>query len=60
MDLDLLFLIGLGYPVMIFVGVGLHKYAISQAEKIKAHVTAEVQEVRADVAELVKKLAGRI
>lgn len=58
MDPELFIL--LGYPLMLLIGIGIHKYAISQAEKIKAHVTAEVQEVRADVAELVKKLAGRI
>jgi hypothetical protein len=51
MDLELLF-IGLGYPAMFMAGVLCHKYVVSEAEKIKAHVTAEVQEVRADAADL--------
>jgi hypothetical protein len=41
-------------------GVVVHRYVISEATSIKAHTTAEIQEVRADLADLVKKLAAKL
>lgn len=59
MDLELLFVV-LGYPAIFVAGVLVHKYVISEAEKIKAHITAEIQEVRADLAETVKRAASKL
>lgn len=46
--------------VAFLAGIVFHKYVVSEAASIKAHVTAEIQEVRFDVAELVKKLAAKV
>lgn len=59
MDLDLLLLLA-SIPLIFIAGILAHKYVISEAASIKAHVTAEIQEVRADVAELVKKIAAKL
>lgn len=50
----------LSLPAAFVAGVVFHKYVISEAEKIKAHVTAEVQEVRADIASLLSKVAAKV
>jgi hypothetical protein len=60
MDLELLSFLVLALLIVYVLGILTHKYAINQSETIKAHVTAEIQEVRADVAELVKKFAARL
>jgi sensor domain CHASE-containing protein len=66
MDASLLLLL-VGFVVFYVAGILTHKYAVSEAEKIKAHVTAEIQEVRGDaadlrarVSELLKRLAEKV
>ena len=41
-------------------GVIFHKYVISEAASIKEHVTAEIAEVRADLASLLQKAATKV
>ncbi len=41
-------------------GVIFHKYVISEASAIKAHVTAEVDKVRGDVSSLLSKAAQKL
>lgn len=53
-------LFAVAVPVAFAAGVVFHKYVISEAEKIKAHVSAEIQEVRADLASALSKLAGKL
>ena len=59
MDFELA-LIVIGGPVVYLAGILTHKYAVDQAEKVKAHVTAEIQEVRADAAELRTELRNHV
>jgi hypothetical protein len=48
-------------PVASFAaGVIFHKYVTNHTEKLKEHVTAEVQEVRADIASLVAKISSKL
>jgi hypothetical protein len=47
-------------PLAFIAGVVFHKYVISEAVAIKAHVTAEVAEVRADIASLVGKISAKV
>jgi hypothetical protein len=46
--------LAIAVPAAFAAGVIFHKYVIGEAEKIKAHVTAEVDEVRADIASLLR------
>lgn len=41
-------------------GVVVAKYVISESQSIKEHVTAEIAEVRADVASLLSKAAAKL
>ena len=41
-------------------GVVFHKYVISEAQAIKAHVTAEVEKVRAEIAGVLKTAASKL
>jgi hypothetical protein len=47
-------------PAAFAAGVVFHKYVISEADSIKQHVSAEVAEVRADVASLLSKAAAKV
>lgn len=60
MDIELLVLALFVLVGVYVLGILTHKYAISQADAVKAHVTAEIQEVRADVAEFAKKVAAKV
>jgi hypothetical protein len=59
MDFDTV-LFAVGLPGMFVAGVLFHKYVVSETEKVKAHVTAEVAEVRADVASLLDKAKSKL
>lgn len=41
-------------------GVVVAKYVISETQSIKEHVTAEIAEMRADVASLLSKAAAKL
>lgn len=47
-------------PAAFVAGVVFHKYVVSEALAIKEHVTAEVAEVRADIASLLDKAKSKI
>ncbi len=47
-------------PVAFVAGVLFHRYVVSEASAIKAHVTAEVEEVRGDIASLLAKVAAKL
>jgi len=47
-------------PAAFAAGVVFHKYVISEAASIKEHVTAEVQEVRADIASALGTVAKKV
>ena len=53
-------LFAVGVPAAFVAGVVVHKYVISEAEKIKAHVTAAEERIRGDVAGLLAKLAAKV
>jgi hypothetical protein len=48
MDLEIWLLV-ISIPVAFFVGVFVHKFIISEAESIKAHITAELDSMRAEL-----------
>lgn len=41
-------------------GVVFHKLVVSEAQAIKAHVTAEVEKLRGDVSSLLSKAAAKV
>lgn len=41
-------------------GVIFHKLVVSEAQAIKAHVTAEVEKLRGDVSALLSKAAAKV
>ena len=47
-------------PSAFMLGVLFHKYVASEAAAIKAHVTDEIAEVRADVAAALQRVAGKL
>jgi hypothetical protein len=47
-------------PAAFAAGVAFHKYVISEAQAIKAHVTAEVEKVRGEVSGALAKLASKV
>lgn len=47
-------------PVAFAAGVIFHKYVISEAQAIKAHVTGAELRIRGDVADLLKKSAEKV
>lgn len=49
-----------GMPAAFFAGVVFHKYVISEAASIKAHVTEEVSALRAEVASALGKAAAKV
>lgn len=53
-------LLAIAVPAAFAAGVIFHKYVISEANSIKQHVTAEVAEVRADIASLLGKAATKV
>ena len=55
-----LFLIFIGGGALFVAGVIFHKYVVSETAAIKEHVTAEVAEVRADLAAGLSKVAGKL
>jgi hypothetical protein len=59
MDFETLFFL-VGFPLVYVAGILTHKYVLSESMKIMAHITAEVEEVRADVAGLVAKVAAKL
>ena len=59
MDLDLIIFL-VGFPLVYIAGILTHKYVISEAEKIKAHVTAEIQEVRGDLSSLLRDVKTKV
>jgi hypothetical protein len=59
MDPEIL-LFALGFLAAFVAGVFYHKHVVSEANAIKEHVTAEVAEVRADIASLLDKAKSKI
>ncbi len=59
MDLDLIIFL-VGFPLIYIAGVLTAKHVLSESDKIKAHVTEEIQEVRMDLAEALKKTAEKL
>lgn len=53
-------IVGSAVAVAFCAGVLFHKYVISEAQSIKEHVSAEIAEVRADVASLLSKTAAKV
>jgi len=47
-------------PAAFVAGVVFHSHAISQAQSIKEHVTAEIEEVRAHIHSLLDKAASKV
>jgi putative heme degradation protein len=41
-------------------GVVFHKLVVSEAQAIKAHVTAELEKLRSDVSSLLSKAAAKV
>lgn len=54
------YVIGIGLPAAFVAGVIFGKYVISEAQAIKAHVTAEVAKVRQDVANRLSDAAAKV
>jgi hypothetical protein len=52
--------LSVGISTGFLAGVLFHKFVISEASAIKEHVTAEIAEVRADVASLLGKAASKL
>lgn len=53
-------ILAIAVPAAFVAGVIVHKYVISEANSIKQHVTAEVAEVRADIASLLSKVGAKV
>lgn len=47
-------------PGAFIAGVLFHKYVVSEANKIKQHVTDEIHELRADFSEFAHKAAEKV
>lgn len=58
--MDVLIAVSASLPLGLVLGVLFHKYVISEAQGIKEHVSDEIAEVRADLAEGLKKAAEKI
>jgi hypothetical protein len=58
--MDVFVFLSVGVAVGFLAGVLFHKFVISEAVGIKEHVTAEIAEVRADVASLLGKAASKL
>jgi len=56
----LLILFLLAVPVAFVGGVLVHKYVVSEAQSIKEHVTAEVEQLSADIAVTLNKYVGKV
>ena len=52
--------IAFAVPAAFAAGVIFHKYVLSEAWAIKAHVTAEVAKVRGDFSSLLQKAGGDV
>jgi hypothetical protein len=53
-------LIGFAIAGAFVAGVVVHKYVISEAEKVKTHVSQVEARIRTDIANLVSKGASKI
>jgi hypothetical protein len=51
--------LAIAVPAAFAAGVIFHKYVISEAEKIKQHVTAAESRIREDIASLLNKAASK-
>lgn len=60
MNHQIVFGVAAAVPVSFIAGVIVHKYVISEAERIKAHVTAEVEKLRGDVSSLLSRVASKL
>lgn len=49
-----------GLPAAFVAGVIFHKYVLSEAASIKAHVTSEVTALRADVGNALSAIAKKV
>lgn len=58
--MDVFVFLSVGIATGFLTGVLFHKFVISEAVGIKEHVTAEIAEVRADVASLLGKAASKL
>jgi multidrug resistance efflux pump len=58
--MDVFVFLSVGIATGFLTGVLFHKFVISEAVGIKEHVTAEIAEVRADVADLLEKVSGKV
>jgi hypothetical protein len=58
--MDVFVSLSVGIATGFLAGVLFHKFVISEAVGIKEHVTAEIAEVRADVASLLGKAASKL
>lgn len=47
-------------PAAFAAGVIFHKYVVSEAAAIKDHVTAEIENLRIDVASVLAKAASKV
>jgi hypothetical protein len=52
--------LAIAVPAAFAAGVIFHKYIVSEANSIKAHMTAEVEEVRADIASLLREAKTKL
>lgn len=52
--------VAVAVPAAFALGVVFHKYVLSEAEMVKAHVTAEIDEVRADFKKWLAELAQKV
>lgn len=50
---------GVAVPAAFCAGVVFHKYVISEAESIKAHVSAAETRIRSDISSLLSKAASK-
>lgn len=55
-----IFLIFIGGGALFSAGVLFHKYVVSEAASIKAHMTAEITAARAEVSSLLSKATGKL
>ena len=58
--MDIIIPVVFGLAVGFGVGVGFHKYVISEAESIKQHVTAEIAKLRGDASAVASKIASKV
>lgn len=52
--------VAVAVPAAFAVGVIFHKYVISEAEAIRAHVTGAEQRIRGEIAAALRSTAGKL